>query len=74
MDGPKCIGFLVRSREGSTDGKFWWVGHYYAGSAPEGPSIGWCQNAAERHAERLNEEGRQPWEFEAKHQRAVREG
>lgn len=40
------------------------VGHYFAGDPPEGPSIGWCENAAERHAQRFNEQRRCPWEFD----------
>lgn len=40
------------------------VAHAYMAGKETGPSLGWCQNAAESHAKRFEEEKKTPWEFE----------
>lgn len=60
VEDQVAIGYLVRWSEPDAQGRYLWVRHYYAG---EDASIGWCENAAERDAERMNNEKRVPWEF-----------
>ena len=50
-------GVMARVRWSKPDGqgRFLWVGHY--------PADGWGQHAAERMADRYNQEGRVPWEW-----------
>ena len=52
VDGH-LIGYQVRWSEPDDDGRYLWVGHYYAG---EHNSIGWCEVAAESDARRKNRE------------------
>ena len=61
-DNGHVQGYAVRWSKPGKDGKFLWVGHYYAG---EGLSLAWCKNAAEGNARRLNEQCRVPWEYDS---------
>lgn len=58
----KVIGYQVRWSEPDEQGKYLWVGHYFAGGAP-GSSVQVCQHMADRHAARLNEERKGPWQY-----------
>lgn len=60
VEDGQVIGYRVRWSTAYTDGRYLWVGHYFAG---EDTSIEWCQIAALRHAERLNNDKKMPWEF-----------
>lgn len=62
-DGSCVVGYVVRFSVPDAEGRYLWVGHYYAGGGPDGPSLGWCEVAAESHAKRLNKEGKLPAEF-----------
>jgi hypothetical protein len=55
--GAPVEGYLVRWSIPDAGGRYWWVGHYYAG--PDS-SLGWCRNAAEGHAKRWNADGKRP--------------
>lgn len=39
------------------------VRHYWTDREEGSPSLGWCENAAERNAKDFNEQFRGPWEF-----------
>ena len=56
QDG-EVVGYQVRWSEPDTEGRFLWASHYYAG---RGPSIDWCESAAQRDAIRRNESGTRP--------------
>ncbi len=64
-DGP--YGWKVRWSEPDDKGRYLWVRHYHAGNSGDdpGPSLGWCHNAAEGDALRLNSSGRLPDDFPA---------
>lgn len=62
-NGVHC-GYQVRWSEQNERGLWLFVGHYFTDFKPGDPSLGWCQNAAERHAQRFNQELRAPWEWE----------
>jgi hypothetical protein len=51
-DQRTVIGFQVRWSLPGQDGKYLYVGHYYAHD--DNSNIGWCRNAALRDAERKN--------------------
>lgn len=55
------IGYVVRWSEPDDFDRYLYVGHYYCG---DDLSIGWCENAAERHAKDNNLKGKVPQDFE----------
>ncbi len=63
-DGP--YGWKVRWSEPDAEGRYLCVAHYHSGNQGDdepGPSLGWCQHAAERDALRMNSSEKRPEEY-----------
>ena len=58
----QVIGYRIRWSIPDAEERYFWIAHYYS-SEDDNPSLNWCQHAAKRHAARLNEEGKSPFEF-----------
>jgi hypothetical protein len=57
------IGYRVRWSEPDAERRYFWNRHYLTDGQPGDPSLAWCQNAATRDAQRMNDEGRTPKEW-----------
>ena len=51
-DKERLIGYQVRWSEPDEEGRYLWVGHYYADD--DGSNIGWCEMASRSQAARFN--------------------
>lgn len=62
---PVTIGYRVGWSFKNEAGETLLVRHYLTDGNEGSPSLGWCKNAAESDAERMNQQGKLPFEFHA---------
>ena len=61
-NGGVLVGYQVYWNE-QIGGRWLLVGHYNSAENGGEPTLRWCEHAAERHAARLNEMKKGPWEY-----------